>query len=268
MLVIVGGFDPDKAMEKIKKLFGPIPKADLPARKKEPPVERDKPARLEFESKFEVARMLFGYNAIPANHPDAPALNVLSSILTGGRTGRLYKRLIEGEELCNSVDSNLSAGRFPGWFGIYIEMLVGKDRAKAEKIVLEELKKLQDQPVTDAELQRAKQGMLAGAIFDRESVHALADSIAQGVTIADLDYVKKSLPNLLAVTAKDVQRVAKEYFNPDKRVVVTSVPPKGKPWPAGCWRSRARASRRSMAEAGRRTSARLLAQGRQARRAA
>ncbi len=229
VLVIVGGFDPDKAMEKVKKLFGPIPKANLPERKKVPEVKRDKPARLEFESKFDVARVLTGYNVCKAADPDAPALNVLSSILTGGRTGRLYKRLVEGDELCNSVDSNLNAGRYPGWFGIYVEMLGGKDRAKAEKIVLEELKKLQDEPVSDAELQRAKQGMLAGVIFDRESVHSLADSIAQGVTIADLDYVKKALPNLLAVTAKDLQRVAKEYFNPDKRVVVASVPHKDKP---------------------------------------
>src|SRR5579872_6835367 len=58
VLVIVGGFDPDKAMEKVKKLFGPIPKANLPERKKVPEVKRDKPARLEFESKFDVARVL------------------------------------------------------------------------------------------------------------------------------------------------------------------------------------------------------------------
>src|SRR5437764_8049317 len=69
--------------------------------------------------------------------------------------------------------------------------------------------------------------MLASQIFAREGVHGLADSIAQGVTTNELDYLKSYLPRILAVTAKDVQRVAKEYFDPEKRVVVWSVPPKG-----------------------------------------
>ena len=77
-----------------------------------------------------------------------------------------------------------------------------------------------------AELKRVQQGIVANAVFGRESVHGLADSIAQGVTVADLDYLKKYLPTILAVTPADVQRVAKKYLVPEKRVVVWSVPAK------------------------------------------
>jgi zinc protease len=226
-LVIVGGFDPDKAMEKVKKLFGPIPKAKLPERKKVEAVKLERPARVEFESKFEVARMLMGFNTVPMSHADYPALSVLESVLGAGKTGRLYKTLIEGDELCSSVNANNSSGRYPGWFGIYAEVLKGKDRAKVEQIVLRELKKLRDEPISDAELKRAQQGILTGTVFGRESVHGLADSIAQGVTVADLDFLKNYLPRTFAVTAKDVQRVAQTYFDPEKRVTVWSVPGKG-----------------------------------------
>jgi zinc protease len=226
-LVIVGGFDPDKAMEKVKKLFGPIPKGKLPERKKVEPVKLERPARKEFESKFEVARMVMGFNTVPMSHADYPALSVLESALGSGKTGRLYKTLIEGEELCSSVNANNSAGRYPGWFGVYAEVLRGKDRAKVEQVVLRELKKLRDEPISEAELKRAQRGILASTVFGRESVHGLADSIAQGVTVADLDFLKNYLPRVLAVTAKDVQRVAKTYFDEEKRVTVWSVPPKG-----------------------------------------
>jgi zinc protease len=227
-LVIVGGFDPDKAMAKVKKLFGPIPKAKLPDRKPVVEAKRTKPVTQEMESKFDVPRLLIGYNTVTSSHADNPALTVVDSLLSGGKTGRLYKKMVEDDQLATMVNTFNSTGRYPGWFAIQVEMYKDKDRAHTEKVVLDELKRLQDEPVSDAELHRAQQQILASTVFARESVHGLADSIAQGVTTNDLDYLKKYLPSILAVTAKDVQRVAKEYFNPNTRVVLWSLPAKDK----------------------------------------
>ena len=110
-LVIVGGFDPDKAMATIKKLFGPIPAKKLPPRKTAPAVKRTKPILHEFESKFQLPRLLMGFNGVRAEDADAPALDVLQAILTGGRTGRLYKKLVEGVAVATNVSSNNDAGR-------------------------------------------------------------------------------------------------------------------------------------------------------------
>src|SRR5262245_60850618 len=71
-LVIAGGFDADKALELIKKKFGDIPRANLPERKKSTDAARAKPERFEFESKFEVPRLLLGFNTVASSHPDAP----------------------------------------------------------------------------------------------------------------------------------------------------------------------------------------------------
>jgi len=226
-LIIAGGFDPDKAMATVKKLFGPIPKAKLPDRKSADRVARAKPVVFDMESKFEMPRLLMGYNTVPSANPDSAALAVLESVLSGGKTSRLFKTIVEGE-LGAAVSAGNSAGRYPGWFAFQVDILKDKDRNQVEKVLLAEIKKLQDEPVSPAELHRAQQSILASTVFARESAHGLADAISQSVTTNDLDYLKKYLPNILAVTGKDVQRVAKEYFNPDSRVVVWSIPGKGK----------------------------------------
>jgi zinc protease len=227
-LVVCGNFDPDEALAKIKKLFGPIPRAELPARKPVPQEKLTRPARLEIVSKFSVPRLLMGFNTIRSSDRDYPALAVLENILAGGKTGRLYRSLVEGAEVASSVIAGNNAGRYPGWFSIQVELLPGKDRAKVETLVLEQLGKLRKEPVEETELKRAQHTILASFIFGRESVHALADSIAQGVTTNDLDFLRTYLPRVLAVTPADVQRVARKYFDAEQRVVVWSVPPEKK----------------------------------------
>ncbi|HEY1376940.1 MAG TPA: pitrilysin family protein, partial [Gemmataceae bacterium] len=83
-LVVVGGFDPDKALSRIRELFGPIPAGKLPERKVAPPVTRDKPVRVEIPSKFEVPRMIMGFNGVRTGDPDYYPLEVIQTILTGG----------------------------------------------------------------------------------------------------------------------------------------------------------------------------------------
>jgi zinc protease len=225
-LVVCGGFDPDKALARIKELFGPLPKGKLPERKPVSTEKLQRPDRLEFESKFDVPRLLMGFNTVSSSDADYIPLEVLQTVLTGGKTGRLYRKLVEGEEVADSVGSGNNAGRYPGWFSIQVQLLKGKDRAKVEKLVLDELQRLREEPVSAAELQRVQQSVLSDAVFSRESVHNLADSIARGVTTNDLEFLKEYLPRIMAVTPADVQRVARKYFDPQQRVVVWSVPAK------------------------------------------
>ncbi len=225
-LVVCGSIDPEEVLAAVKKHFGPIPAAKLPPRKPLPEVKRDGPVRLDMPSKFGVARLLVGYNTVRSGAPDYPALEVLEGLLAGGKTGRLYTALVEGEENALSVSADNSGGRYPGWFAIQIEVVPGKDPAKVEEMLLAEVQKLRDQPPGEAELKRVQRGILANTLFARESVHGLADSIAQAVTTNDLAYLKNYLPRILAVTPADVRRVAQKYFSPQSRVVVRSIPPK------------------------------------------
>jgi zinc protease len=225
VLVVCGGFDPDEAMSAIKKLFGPIPAGKLPPRKELPEVKLERPARKQMVSKFASPRLLMGFNTVRSGDPDHIALEVVEAILSRGKTSRLYKSLVEGAELASAAAADHSPGRYPGWFGISVELLPGKDRDRAEKIVLEELRKLSDTPVPAEELARIKRTLLAQTVFALEGVQRLADSIATGVTNNDLDWVRNHLPRVQAITPADIQRVAKKYLTAEKRAVVWSIPP-------------------------------------------
>lgn len=223
-LVVCGGFDPDAALAKIKELFGPIPKAELPERKPLSKETLKRPARLVMDSKFAVPRLVFGWNTVDSKSDDYPAMSVVEALLNG-RTSRLYKKLVEGEQVAGAVGaSHNNAGRYPGWFEIDMELFDKKDEAKAEKLLLGELKKLADEPISEAEMKRVKRQLIASVIFGNESVHDLANSIAQGVTVNDLAFLKNLLPRILEVEPADVQRVVKTYLDPEKRVVVFSAP--------------------------------------------
>jgi zinc protease len=228
-VVVVGGFDPDEALSRIKTLFGPIPKGDLPARKPATAYkDRAGPVRKEFDSKFDVPRLMMGFNTIPVGHPDDPVLDVVENVLADGRTARLYRKLVEDERVASSVSAGNYSGRYPGWFAVNVELLKGKDRQKAEELVFAELEKLASEPISDAELARARRKILAGFVFGRESVHGLADTIARASTYpAGEDvgaFYKDYLERVLAVSRADVQRAAKQYLARQQAAVVWSVP--------------------------------------------
>ena len=129
------------------------------------PVERNKPVHHEFASKFEVPRMIMGFNTVDADDPDMPALEVVQAILSSGKTSRFYKKFIEGEEIASQAEASDTWGRYPGWFGVQLELLPGKDRKHAEELVLAELKKLADEPVPADELNRVRTGIISPGRF-------------------------------------------------------------------------------------------------------
>src|SRR5205814_2008555 len=117
-------------------------KVKLPERKAAPEAKRAKPIVFEMESKFEIPRLLEGYNTVTSGHADSAALTVLETILSGGKTSRLYTKLIEGERLAAAVSASNSAGRYPGWFAFQVDILKDKDRKQVQKVLLAEIKRL------------------------------------------------------------------------------------------------------------------------------
>jgi zinc protease len=224
-LVVVGGIEPKSALAKIKEKLGAVPAGKLPERKAWTTSYPPRPARTEFPSKFPTPRLLMGYVTVVEGHADEAPLDVAAMVLAGGKSSRLYKKLVLEERLALDVGASHDPGRYPGWFGLTVVMIPGQDRAKAEQIVLEELRRLGREPATAAEVIRGQRLLLAQTIFARESVHQLADSIARKVMSQPVSALKDELQRWAAVTPVEVQRVAKQYLNPEGPVVVWSVPP-------------------------------------------
>jgi len=224
-MIVVGGIDPAAALAKIQAKFGSIPAGKLPERKVWATNYPKRPAHTEFTSKFPTPRMLMGYVTVPAGHADEAPLDVLSVLLGGGKTSRLYRKLVLEERIALDVGTSHDTGRYPGWFGITVMLVPGQDRAKAERIVLEEIRKLGQGAAPKADVARSQRLLLTQTIFDRESIHGLADSVARKVVSQPVSALREELVNWAAVTPADVQRVARVYLNPDQPTVVWSVPP-------------------------------------------
>ncbi|MBN9522756.1 insulinase family protein [bacterium] len=229
-LVIVGGFDPEKTAARVRELFSAIPRQDLPARK--PAVTspaRTEPARIEFPSKFDLPRLLVGYNTTTVKDADDPALDVIQRVLSDGKTSRLYKKLVEDERIAAEVDAGNYTGKLPGWFAVNVELLPSKDRAKTERLIFAEMERLAKEPVSDAELNRARRKILANFVFGRESVHSLADTIARASVYTDggdaVAYYQTYLDRLAALTPADIQKTAAKYFARNNASLVWSIPP-------------------------------------------
>ncbi len=224
VLVVAGGFDEKDALDTIKRLFGPIPKGELPNRKPIvaiPP--RTEMVRKRFDSKFPTPRLLMGFNTVTETDADSIPLDVASILLSSGKTSRLHHRLVENDGTATTVDANHSSGRYPGWFSIRAELFKVEEMKGVEDAIAEEIKLLADEGPSEVELKRVRRAMAAAHIFAHESVHELADTIARGCATNDMEFVRRYLPDLMKVTAADVKRVTKKYLVDRKPVVVESI---------------------------------------------
>lgn len=224
VLIIAGGIDPEKALAAVRRHLGDIPRKELPARPKPPEVLPALPVKKIMSSKFDVTRLVLGYRSIPGGHPDEAAIDFLTTIMADGRTSRLYTRMVEDEGLAAEVSASHSAGRHPGWVQLLVELLPDTELKEAEDALFEEIEKLRDQPVTANELERVRRKLLAGMVFEQETVHGRAMGVALGVVDGGLPRLKAYIDAVARVSAADILRVAKTYLDADHRVMVVSRP--------------------------------------------
>lgn len=228
VLVVTGGFDEKDALEAIKKQFGPIPKGELPTRK---PIPEQKPrtetVRKKFESKFPTARLLMGFNTVTETDVDSIPLDVVSVLLSSGKTSRLHQRLVVEDGTVTSIDATHSSGRYPGWFSVRAELFKVDELKKVDDAIVAEINRLAEEGPTEAELKRVRRSMAAAHVFTHESVHELADTIARGCATNDMEFVRRYLLDLIKVTPDDVKRVTRKYLVDRKPVVIESIPKEG-----------------------------------------
>lgn len=229
-LVVVGDFDPKQLDAWIDKYFGPIPKPNRPL----PRVQVKEPARQK-EMRFTE----YGSNDLPAvgltyltprqADADSDALRVADAILSAGESSRLYNSLIYTQQLAAEADANAETREDVSLF-VMLAVLSGDKKAEdAEKSLLAEVKKLQDTPVSTAELDKAKNQIVTDQLRQRETSNGKALALGEAaVLLGDPARVNTDLARLQAVTAADVQRVMKKYFTDANRMVIYYLPESAK----------------------------------------
>jgi zinc protease len=226
-IVVVGDFDTKKLLSEIEKYFGPLPKGpDVPKVNAVEP-EQTGERRIVVKKEAELPAVFAGYKAPNLKHPDSYALDVLQSILSSGKSSRLYKSLVYEKQLALYAGGDYdNITNDPNLFYLYAGVMPGKTTDEVEKALYAEIEKFKTEPVTDEEMQKAGNQIEAQFIMSQDSVFYQAMLLGQYETVASWKLFEKYLDGIRAVTKADIQRVAKEYFTEDSRTVGILVPVK------------------------------------------
>jgi zinc protease len=224
-LLLVGDFNPDQALRKIEKLYGRIPRGEpLPdLASEEPPQKGERRAVIHYPA--QAPALLAGFRAPHGRDPDSMVLDLIEAALSYGEGARLKRALVYEQELC--VDANVYFGwrMDQGLFHISLKLNPGVAPARAESALWAELEHLREQPLGEAELQRAKNFVRAGLLRSLQTANGRAHTLGQMEVMLGTWRAFLDLPDRYqAVTPADVQRVARKTFAPHRRNLVTLVP--------------------------------------------
>ena len=222
-LIIVGAVKHDKAVQLAEKYFDWIQKRDLPPRVTIHEPLPDKPRTVVIDNENAPAPLAgFIFRAVPLGHKDAPALDFLASILGGTTSSRLYRELVAEKQLAVQTAAMTWNLQQDGIFVVGAVFAPGSDPNTVLGKIKTHIEAIQKQGVTAKELETARNQLLRSVVTDNLSINSKAGVLGYAaVTVGDLSYANKVLSQIRAVTAEDVQRVAREYLRLDRAFEIT-----------------------------------------------
>jgi len=227
VVVMVGDFDSAEMLTKIKAAFDKIPRGpELPKLTVvEPPQRGEKRVTLKKEAELPILLML---HHVPNLHSqDSFALDLLSMVLAGGKSSRLYQELVYQKRLVRGIDADYSAVAIDATaFSVSAQLLPGTELGKVEREVDRLLDKVKVELVSERELQKTKNQIEAAFVFAQDSIFGQAMKIGYYEMVGGWRLVDSYLDNMRKVTREDLRRVAQKYLRPDNRTVATLIPSK------------------------------------------
>jgi predicted Zn-dependent peptidase len=226
VVTVVGDVDPDQILRWARGYLGQIPPGEPipPVRIVEPRQSGERRVEVVFDAE-PILRV--GWHVPGGLHPDAPALAMLASVLTGGRSSRIYRRLVLEDRLASGVTSGTGPGQlFPDLFTLEAYPRAPHSVEEVEAAIYEEIEKLVREPPQDVELQRVRNQLEASEVRRLRSNFGLALQIAGSASLfGDWRTSFGFSERIQAVTPEDLQRVAASYFRKENRTVAVLVKP-------------------------------------------
>jgi zinc protease len=225
-VVLAGDFDPAQALGWIEKYFGPIPKGkEIPREIPREPAQTAERRVVEYDANTPLPTVMLTYHVPEEGHPDLYPLEVASRILSDGQSSRLYRRMVYEQQMALQAGGQALTLEDPGVFYFYAILQQGHTAEEGEKSLAEEIERLQTQPVTAEELDKAKNQLIAGQVFSRQTANDKAVALGHAsVLLGDWRLENEQVGRYQKVSAADVQAVARKYFRPENRTVVHMLP--------------------------------------------
>jgi len=225
-LTIVGDFDPDQTKAWIERYFGDIPAGPPIVRPDPAPVTLNGGRRIMLEDRVQLPRVTIAWVTPPFFASGDADLDFAGSILAGGRSSRLYQRLIYQDRIAQSVSAVQASRPLGSQFTITVTALPGVELSRIVAIVDEEIARLRDEPPSGRDVQAALNNFEAGFIQGMQTALGRADQINMYATYAgDPAFIERDFARYVAVTPASVQQVVQRYLTGDR--VILSVVPEG-----------------------------------------
>ncbi len=226
-LVLAGDFETTRAMEWVEQYFGSIPagEGEVPRVTLREP-EHHEERRIERRKPVPLPAYVAGYYIPHDGHADSYPLTLASSILSEGRSSRVYQSLVYEKQLALQASAFTSVREHPNLFMAILIMNRGASLEEGEAALDAEFQRMMTEPVTDAELAKAKNQIRSSYIMGRQTVRNKADALAHAAVIhQDAATAVDEFELFMKVTKEDIMRVIGKYLDPANRTVVTVLPP-------------------------------------------
>ena len=225
IVVIVGNVEADRAIEQVRKAFGPTKPGSQPPTVNEVEPDQVGERRVIVKKEANLPALVWAFKVPNIKSSDAFALEVLSTVLSDGESSRLYKRLVIDKRLLLDVNAdNPLLSLDPNLFTLSGQLLPDKRVDDVEAALDKEIEAVSTQPVSDRELTKAKNQIEAQFVFAQDSNFYQAMLLARFELIGDWRGLDDYLESIRKVKAEDLQRVAKRYLSADNRTVGVLVP--------------------------------------------
>ena len=225
VIALVGDIHSPEVLKVVKKYFGPIPAQKLtPAPVTEEPVQSG-------ERRIEVLysadpKLILGYHKPPPPDFSDYVFDLIESLLTRGRTSRLYKNLIEEKRLATSIQAHngLPGARYPNQFVFFATPRHPHTNLDLERAIDGEIEKLKNDPVSESELEKVKNRLRADFIRGLDSNAGLAGMLSYyEALLGDYRYLTGYTAAIDKITPEDIRKAARTYLTRDNRTVASGV---------------------------------------------
>ena len=226
ILSIAGDIDIEETKELVEKYFADIPRGPEPPRVEIVEAPLGGEVRDTVYDNVPLPALIMGYRTVARSHPDYYAISLMNQVLSQGQSSRLNKALVDEKELAVQVGTFPASSQDPGLAIAFAITRPGTEDLRPVEAAFEaEVERLQTELISDRELQKLRNQIEAESIAGLGSVAGIAESLADNeMFLGDANLINTETQRFLDVTKEDIQRVAKEYYTPDNRVVLYWLP--------------------------------------------
>ena len=220
VLAVTGNISWDETVKLTEKWFAPIPRRDVPVRQLPQEPEQTQERRLTVERNVPLDALFMGYHMCSREGADYYAFDILSDILSNGRSSRLNRRLVQEQNIFSGIDAYISGTRDAGLLQIRGKPAAGVSLEQAEAAVRKELEELQRSPVDGQELEKVKNKFESTQIFGNINYLNVATNLAWFELTGKAEDIDLEVERYRSVTTEQLHTVAQRTFCESNAVVL------------------------------------------------